>query len=393
MFSQAPAATEDLVELTRRVAGARGLIAVVLAQHELEGALRRALVSRQWTHLDEARRELQGSPGLEARLTDTLRSVLEKPELSARDHGARWHGLVLAIPATITSRAGILAFLPEPLALAFRESLQARFPPGTGIRLANRLVPQLVAHAMGAQALHALVEELAAGEGGAASGAGSEPTSAFVSHGRSLGQHYLFALVLTPNPAQLALEMPGSFQADPRLVKWAATQTEKITSDFAERGWPIVLRVSAPLRLREMLASPPSLSDVRELDGLLAHVADQHGSPVTMLRVELTPGRSEEPGLCITIHDRSAGTSLAQAFYRLTGRGAEAGAYRVAVRLASAGVELLAADETLLRVVQRAIGLTNEAPPPELPRDGVEPRRVGARTFRSAFSRSPRHPT
>jgi hypothetical protein len=385
---------EELVQLTRLASQARGLIARVCAQYELRAALRRALVLQQWQHLDEAQRELTGSPSLATRFNESLHHVLETPELSAHEPGARWRGLVLAIPAALTSRGGTLLALPEPLALALRESLQARFPSGTGVRLVNRLVPQLVAHMMRLRSLYDLVEELASGECAVAAVPALQSTGGFVPHGRSLGQHYFFALALTAHPEQLALKMPGDLHTEPGLVRWAAAQTERISSDFAERGWPLLMRVSAPRRLSEMLSSPLLVADVRELDGLLDHVASQHGTPVTMLRAALALKHSEEVGLQIAISDRRSGTPLAHGLYRIAALGPEAAAYRVAVRLASAGVELVATDENLVRAVQRAIALTNEPAPSETPpHDGPTSHPVGRKTFRSRFSRSARHPT
>jgi hypothetical protein len=395
---------DELVQLTRLASEARGLCALVSIQYQLRAALRRVLVLRQWPHLEEAHRELKDSPSLAARFYESLHCVLETPELGAREPGAarearepgaRWHGLVLAIPVALTSRAGTLVSLPHPLALALRESLQERLPRGTGIRLANRPLPQFVAHTMGTRSLYELIAELASGEHGAAAAPGSQPASAFVPHGRSLGQHYLFALAVTTRPEQFALEIPGGLQTEPGLVKWAGTQTEKITSDFAERGWPLLMRVSAPRRLREMLSSPPVLSDVRELDGLLDHVASKHGVPVTMLKADLALSDGEEAGLRIAISDRRVGTPLAHGLYRLAALGAEAGAYRVAVRLASAGVELVAADENLRRAVQRAIALTDSPAPSETATPGESPTSgpSGTKAFRSRFSRSLRYPT
>ncbi|HSD53887.1 MAG TPA: hypothetical protein VLC47_06955, partial [Burkholderiales bacterium] len=77
----------------------------------------------------------------------------------------------------------------------------------------------------------------------------------------------------------------------------------------------------------------------------------------------------------------------------LTGAGADAGAYRVAVRLASAGVQLAAADETLSRTVERAVTLVKDAPRPDTKTapDISKSRRFGTRLFGARFSRSPRH--
>src|SRR5215470_14157002 len=293
-MSPQDSAAEELVRLARVASQARGLPALVSAQHQLRATLRRALALRQWAQLDDVQRELASSPALAARFVESLHHVLETPELAAREPGARWHGLVLAIPVSIASRSGSVFALPEPLALVLRESLQARFPPGTGIRLVNRLVPQLVARSMPARSQYELVEELASGERAAAAAAGVPSTSGFVPHGGSLGQHYLFALALTAHPEQLALEMAGDLHAAPGLVRWAVAQTERMTSDFAERGWPLLIRVSAPQRLSEMLSSPLLLGDVRELDGLLNHVSSRHTTPLAMLRVDLALEQSEE---------------------------------------------------------------------------------------------------
>jgi hypothetical protein len=388
-------ASVELVQLTRAAFAARGLGPLVCAQYDLRAALRRALVSRQWSQLEEARRELAGSPPLAARFDENLHSVLESPELGVHDADGRWHGLVLGIPVVLSSRSGTLVSLPASVARALRDSLQERFPPGTGIRLVNRPVPQLIALAMGPQSLYELVEELASGERGAPATPVAPAEGVFAPHGRSLGQHYFFALALTTRPEQLGLELPGELRTDPGLVKWAATQTEKITSDFAERGWPLLMRVSPPRRLREMLSSPPVLGDVRELDGLLEHAAAQRGVPVAMLRAALSLTRDGEVGVRIVISDRRDGTPLAHALYRLAALGAEAGAYRAAVRLASAGVEVTAGDESLSGAVQRAINLTKAPEPSELPtpRETAMPHPLGLRTLRSRFSRAPRQST
>jgi len=389
-MSPQDSAAEELVRLARVASQARGLPALVSAQHQLRATLRRALALRQWAQLDDVQRELASSPALAARFVESLHHVLETPELAAREPGARWHGLVLAIPVSIASRSGSVFALPEPLALVLRESLQARFPPGTGIRLVNRLVPQLVARSMPARSQYELVEELASGERAETAAAEVPSRSGFVPHGGSLGQHYLFALALTAHPEQLALEMAGDLHAAPGLVRWAAAETERMTSDFAERGWPLLIRVSAPQRLSEMLSSPLLLVDVRELDGLLNHVSSRHGTPLAMLRVDLALKQSEEPRLQITISDRRAGAPLAHGLYRISALGPEAGAYRVAVRLASAGVELATADENLVRAVQRAIALTSETEASAPPRDGPASPPIQRRTFRSRFSRSAR---
>jgi hypothetical protein len=393
MSSTEISATEDLVRLARLASEARGVHALVCAQHELRTALRRILASRQWSQLDEAQRAMTGWPSVAARFCENLHGVLETPELGAHERDERWHGLVLAIPVTLTARSGTLLALPASLAGTLRDSLQERFPPDTGIRLVNRPVPQLVAHTMGAQAFYELVEELASGERGVPAVAGSQPQTAFVAHGRSLGQHYFFALALTTRPEQLGLELPGDLQTEPRLVKWAADQTERITSDFAERGWPLLMRVYPPRRLRDMLASPPMLGDVRELDGLLEHAAVRLGAGVTALRVDLALARGAEPCLRITVGGRTPGTPLVQALYRLAALGAEAGTYRVAVRLASAGVEVAATDENLRGAVQRAITLTNAPAPsdPAVTPEPAMPHPLGLKTLRSRFARSPRH--
>jgi hypothetical protein len=86
---------------------------------------------------------------------------------------------------------------------------------------------------------------------------------------------------------------------------------------------------------------------------------------------------------------------LADAFYRLGALGAEAGAYRVAVRLASAGVELVAADDALRRAVDRAVTLANAAPKAEPAPSQEIPvlRPPGARSLWSRLSRSTKQPT
>jgi hypothetical protein len=140
-----------------------------------------------------------------------------------------------------------------------------------------------------------------------------------------------------------------------------------------------------------MLASPLSLGDVRELDGLLEHFASRLNSPVNALRADLAMRGGEEPGVRIDICERRSGNFLARAFYRLASLGAEAGAYRVAVRLASAGAQLGAADDALARVVERAVTLTKDAQPDvKTAPDAPKPRRLGTRLFRSGFSRPPR---
>ena len=394
MSAQEITASADFVQLTRASSAARGLNALVCAQYDLRAALRHSLVSRQWSQLDEARRELAGSPALAARFEENLWSVLETPELGAHESGARWRGLVLAIPVSLTTRSGTLLSLPQELARTLRATLQQRFPADTGIRLVNRSVPQLVAHTMGVRSLYELIEELASGERGE-SGAPEADTGVFAPEGRSLGQHYFFALALTTRLEQVGLELPGELQSDPGLIRWAALQTERITSDFAERGWQLLMRVSPPQRLRDMLSSLPVLGDVRELDALLEHAAARHGTPVAMLRAELAPPRGVEAGLRIAISDRRDGRPLARALYRLAALGAEAGTYRVAVRLASAGVELAAADESLDGAVRRAIAFTGAPVPPEpaLPGVTAAPHPLGFSALRSRFSRSHRHST
>jgi hypothetical protein len=396
MASNEISVTADLVHFTRLAGTARDLSALVCAQYELRVALRRALVSRQWADLDEAQRELAGSPVLAARFRENLHGVLETPELGAKEPGARWHGLVLAIPIALASRSGTLVSLPPSIVQALRDTLQNRFPQGTGIRLVDRPVPQLVAHTLGTQSLYELIAALASGERAAAGAPASPAEGGFEPRGRSLGQHYLFALALTTRPEQLGLELPGDLQADPGLVKWAADQSERITSDFAERGWPLLMRVSPPRRLREMLSSSPVLGDVRELDGLLEHAAARQGTPVAMLKAELALTQGAEVGLRIVVSDRASGTPIAHALYRLAALGAEAGTYRVAVRLASAGVELVVADESLRGAVRRAVTLTSEPVPPEAPATALEaavPHPSGLKTLRSRFTRAPRHST
>ncbi|HTO46375.1 MAG TPA: hypothetical protein VML91_01940 [Burkholderiales bacterium] len=387
-------ASAELVQFTRAVSAARGLNALVCTQHDLRAALGRSLVSRQWSQLDEAQRQMAGSPALAARFEESLRSVLEAPEFGAHESGARWRGLVLTIPVSLTARSGTLVSLPQEMAGTLRASLQQRFPADTAIRLVNRLVPQLVAHTMGVQSLYELIEELASGERGGPE-APEADTGVFAPEGRSLGQHYFFALALTTRLEQVGLELPGELRNDPGLIRWAALQTERITSDFAERGWQLLMRVSPPQRLRDMLSSLPVLGDVRELDGLLEHAATRHGTPVAMLRADLAPPRGGDAGLRIAISDRRDGRPLARALYRLAALGAEAGAYRVAVRLASAGVELAAADESLNGAVRRAMTLTSAPVPPEPAMPGVTaaPHTLGFSTLRSRFSRSHRHST
>jgi hypothetical protein len=390
MSSNEVSPPEELVGLTRLADEAQDLSVLVHAQYELRSAIRRALFMQQWTFLESVLHELAVSPPLTARFSENLHHVLETPELSAGEPFGRLHGLVLAIPVAITCKTGTLSSLPHPLGSAFRESLQERFPGNVAMRLVNRLVPQLVAHSMGARSLYEMIRELASGGGG--SPAPSQPAAAFRPQGRSQGQHYLFALALAPQHEDLAHY--GDLQVDPGLVKWSAAQTEAITSNFAERGWPLLVRVSTPRRLRQMLSSPLLLSDVRELDGLLDHFASRQGSPVAALGADLATQGGEEPGVRIDIRERSSGKSLARAFYRLASLGNEAGAYRVAVRLASAGVQLAAADEALARTVERAVALVKDAPPteaktaPDIPRS----RRFGTRLFSGAgFHRSPRH--
>jgi hypothetical protein len=394
MSSPESSVPADLVHFTRVAGTARDLSALVCAQYELRAGLRRALVSRQWAELDEAQHELAGSPVLAARFGENLHSVLETPELGAEESGARWHGLVLVIPILLTSRSGTLVSLPHSIVHALRDTLQDRFPTDAGIRLINRPVPQLVAHTMGTQSLYELIEELASGERGTAGAPALQPEGGFEPRGRSLGLHYLFALALTTRLEQLGLELPGDLQADPGLVKWAADQSERVTSDFAERDWPLLMRVSPPRRLREMLSSPPVLGDVRELDGLLEHAAARRGTPVTMLKADLALTHGAEVGLRIVVSDRASGTPIVQALYRLAALGAEAGAYRVAVRLASAGVELVVADESLRATVRRAVTLTSAPVPSDAaatPLEAAVPNPLGLRTLRSRFTRPPRH--
>jgi hypothetical protein len=384
----------EFARLTRAAVAARGLNALVCAQHDLRTALRRALVSRQWSQLDEAQRELAASPALAERFEESLWSVLETPEFGAHESGARWAGLVLAIPVSLTARSGTLVSLPQSVARTLRATLQERFPPDTGIRLLNRPVPQLVAHTMGAQSLYELVEELASGERGGLA-APETDSGVFAPEGRSLGRHYFFALALTTRLEQVGLELPGKLQDDPGLIRWAAVQTERITSGFAERGWQLLMRVSPPLRLRNMLSSPPVLSDVRELDGLLEHAAARHGTPIAMLRADLASPRNGEAGLRIAISDRRDGRPLARVLYGLAALGAEAGAYRAAVRLASAGVELAAGSENLDDAVQRAVTLASVPVPPEPAMPGVTaaPHALRFDALRSKFPRSHRHST
>jgi hypothetical protein len=380
---------EELVRLTRLAHEAQGLSVLVHAQYQLRSAIRRALLLQQWSELESVQHELAASSSLAARFSENLHHVLETLELSAGEPFGRLHGLVLAIPVAITCKAGTLTSLPHPLGSEFRESLQERFPGNAAMRLVNRLVPQLEAHGMGARALYELIRELASG--GSDPAARSQPATAFRPDGRSQGQHYLFALALTPHHEDLP--QYGDLQTDPGLVKWSAAQTEAITSNFAERGWPLLVRVATPRRLGQMLSSPLLLIDVRELDGLLDHVASRQGCPVTALGADLAMQGGEEPGVRIDIRERRSGKPLARGFYRLAPLGAEAGAYRVAVRLASAGVQLAAADETLARMVERAVTLTKEAPSseaksaPDIPKS----RRFGTRLFSARFSRSPRH--
>jgi hypothetical protein len=362
----------------------------VCVQHQLRVAIRRALVSWNWSELDDAHDTLKHSPSLAARFNECLHHAMETPELAAHGPGPHWHGLVLAIPVTFASRDPALVSLPHPLANALRESLQARFPAGTGIRLLCRLTPQLVAHSMGTRSLYELVEQLASGEERAEDDLGPHPAGDLAPHGRSVGRHYLFALAFTADPKQLALEMAGDFRHDPGLVEWAAAQTERISNDFAERGWPPDVHVSAPQRLREMLSLWPMLTDMREVDGLLDHVASQHGVPITMLRTDLSLIYGKEGGLRIDICDRRVGTPLAHGVYRLAPLSPGPDAYRVAVRLASAGVWLTAEEDTLRRAVERAITLTNASPASEATAAHAPPT---TKAFLSRFSRSLRNPT
>jgi hypothetical protein len=142
-----------------------------------------------------------------------------------------------------------------------------------------------------------------------------------------------------------------------------------------------------------MRASPLLLSDVRELDGLLDHFATRQGRPITALGVALAMRGGEEAGVWIGVSDRRSGAALARAFYRLAPLHAEAGAYRVAVRLASAGVQLAAADEALARTVERAVALVKDAPSAEAQPgpDSTRSRRLARKLFGARFSRPPRH--
>jgi hypothetical protein len=391
MASNEISPAEELVRLTRLADEAQSLSVVVNAQHEMRSAIRRAVVLQHWSQLESAQRELAASQSLASRFGENLHHVLETPELSAGEPFGRLHGLVLAIPVALTCKAGTLALLPRPLASTFRESLQDRFPGNVAMRLANRVVPQLAAHAMGARALYEMIRELASGAGGPAAPPDAQAEAAFRPYGRSLGQHYLFALALAPHHEDLAHY--GDLQSDPGLVKWSAAQTEAITSNFAERGWPLLARVSTPMRLRHMRASPLLLSDVRELDGLLDHFATRQGRPITALGVALAMRGGEEAGVWIGVSDRRSGAALARAFYRLAPLHAEAGAYRVAVRLASAGVQLAAADEAVARTVERAIALVKDAPSAEAQPgpDSTQTRRLARKLFGARFSRPPRH--
>jgi hypothetical protein len=393
MSSPDPSPSEELVRLIRVAAQAGDLSTLVSAQHYVQAAIRRALALEQWSYIDEARAALKSSPALAARFSESLYHVLERPELASNGFGTHWHGLVLAIPVTITSREGTLVSLPAPMALSMRESLQARFPERTGVRMVDHLTPQLVAHSMSTRSLYELVRRLASGEGAPAAESGSRPAGDFVPYGRSLGRHYLFALAFTARAEQLDVELPRDPSSEPAFAKWAATQTEQINNNLAELGWQLLVRVHAPQRLREMLSLPPVFGDVREVDGFLDHVAAQYGIPVPMLRADLSIGHVEETGLRIAMSDRKAGVPLTEGFYRLGALGAEAGAYRVAVRLASAGVELAAADETLLRAADRATALAAAAPTPETSQPMPVLRSLGAKSLWSRFSRSPKHPT
>jgi hypothetical protein len=387
--------SEELVRLTRVAARACDLSTLVSAQHYMQAAMRRALALEQWAELGAARSELKSSPALAARFNESLHHVLERPELASHGFGAHWHGLVLVVPVALTSREGSLVSVPAPMALAMRESLQARFPVGTGVRLVNHLTPQLVAHSMTTRSLYELIRKLASGEGTSAVDPGSRPAGDFVPYGRSLGLHYLFGLAFAAGSEQFDLELPRDLGTEPAFARWAAAQTELINNDLAELGWQLLVRVHAPQRLREMLSLPPVLGDVREVDGFLDHVAAQHGIPIPMLRADISVGHVEETGLRIVMSDRKVGMPLADAFYRLGALGAEAGAYRVAVRLASAGVELVAADDALRRAVDRAVTLANAAPKAEPATSQEIPvlRPPGARSLWSRLSRSTKHPT
>jgi hypothetical protein len=393
MSSHDISSAAEFVRLTRVASEARDLSTLVCAQHQMRVAIRRALVSWNWSDLDEARDLVKDSPSLAARFDECLHQVVETPELTARGPGAHWHGLVLAIPVTLASREAALVSLPHSIATALRESLQTRFPDGTGIRLLRRLTPQLVAHSMGTRSLYVLVEELASGEDGADDDVGSQQSSHIAPHGRGPGRHYLFALAFTAHPEQLALQMTGDLRNEPGLVEWAAAQTESIRNDFAERGWQTDVNVSAPRRLRELLSLWPVLTDVREVDGLLNHVESQHGVPITMLRADLSLIYGKEGGLRIAISDRRVGTLLAHSVYRLMPLSPGPDAYRVAVRLASAGVWLTAEEDTLRRAVERALTLTDAAPASEstAAHAALIARPFGTKELLSRFSRSLKH--
>jgi len=394
MSSEALSPSAEFVRLTHVASEAGDLGTLVSAQHQLRAEIRRAVTLQQWSDLDEAESAVTGSPPLAARFKESLHHALETPEFLAGEPAAHWHGLVLAIPVALASREGSLGSLPHPLASAMRESLQERFPGRTGVRLLNRLIPQLVVHSMRTQSLYELVEELASGERGAPPDSGSQPTSDFVPHGRSLGLHHLFALAFTASPEEFALELPRDLKTDPGLVKWAAGQTEAISSFVAERGWQLLVRVSAPQRLSEMLSMPPLLSDVREVDDLLDHVASRYEIPIPMLHADLRLGHAGEPGVHITISDRRVGVPLARGFNRFAALGAEAGAYRLAVRLASAGVELSAAEDSVQRSVDRALALMTPTAAAEATtsQKALGWRPFGNKRLWSRFSRSSRHP-
>ncbi|MCG6873973.1 MAG: hypothetical protein LJE97_02665 [Betaproteobacteria bacterium] len=385
----------ELVRLTRAASETRDLNTLVSAQHQMRLAIRHALVSWNWSDLDAVQDELKDSPSLRARFNENLHHVLETPELAAHGPGATWRGLVLAIPVTATSREGELISFPQPLASGLRESLQAQFPDGTGIRLINRLLPQLVAHSLGTRSLYELVEELASGQDRPEADLDAHLAVDFAPHGQCLGRHYVFALAFTADPEQFALEVSRDLRHEAGLVNWAAAQTETITNDFAERGWHVAIQVFAPQRLQEMLSLPPLLSDMREVDALLDHVASQHATSITALRADLSVKRGREPALQISLSDRGTGTPLARSLYQLAPLAAGADAYRVAVRLASAGVDLAAADDTLRRAVERALTLTDAAPESE--KTGTQTisasRTLETKVLWARITRSLRHPS
>ena len=260
MSSNEISPSEELVRLTRLAHEAQGLSILVHAQYELRNEMRRALLLQQWSDLESVERELVDSAPLAGRFSENLHHVLERPELSAGEPFGRLHGLVLAIPVAITCKVGTLASLPQPLESAFRESLQERFPGNAAMRLVNRLVPQLVAHGMEARSLYEMIRELASGgerSGGTTRiGTGDRVPPARPQPGSALSVCFgACAASRGPRPVR-------DLQTDPGLVKWSAAQTEAITSNFAERGWPLLVRVATPQRLGQMLSSPLLLSDV-----------------------------------------------------------------------------------------------------------------------------------